>query len=240
EGNRNLYWRLTPLENLEYFGVLRQMPRRMAKMRAQQLLEEFGLSEKRKVAVRQLSRGMQQKVAIAVALIHEPKLLLLDEPTLGLDVEAGETVKGLIRRVAASGCAILLTTHQLNVAEELSDRVAVIRQGKIVVQQPTQALIQQFSNSATYHIEFEGVLDTARRQAMRALGATMNDRYIHYTPVASAGSSIKGRSPSATLYEILGQLYPLPIVEVRQDRADLTEVFLQLVQDPEAKQWQEK
>ena len=114
EGNRNLYWRLTPLENLEYFGVLRKLPRRMARQRGLELLERFELVDKQKEPVRKLSRGMQQKIAIAVALIHEPKLLLLDEPTLGLDVEAGETVKTLIRQVADSGCAILLTTHQLH------------------------------------------------------------------------------------------------------------------------------
>ena len=129
EGNRNLYWRLTPLENLEYFGVLRQMPRKLAKTRGVELLKTFDLLEKRNVPVQKLSRGMQQKIAIAVALIHQPQLLLLDEPTLGLDVEAGETVKQLIRQVAAGGCAILLTTHQLNVAEALSDRVAIIRAG---------------------------------------------------------------------------------------------------------------
>lgn len=231
EGNRNLYWRLTALENLEYFGVLRQMSRQAAKLRGQQLLEEFGLLEKRRVPVQKLSRGMQQKIAIAVALIHQPQLLLLDEPTLGLDVEAGETVKGLVRQVAASGCAVLLTTHQLNVAEELSDRVAVIRQGQIVAEQPTQALIQQFSRGAAYCIEFEGSMDEARRAAMEALGATVGDSHIHYRPIPTDGADgpSNGLSPSAALYKLLRILEPLPLIEVRQDRADLTDVFLQLV-----------
>ncbi len=226
EGNRNLYWRLTPLENLEYFGVLRQMPRRAAKQRGEQLLAEFGLLDKRKVPVQKLSRGMQQKIAIAVALIHEPRLLLLDEPTLGLDVESGETVKRLVRQVANSGCAILLTTHQLNVAEELSDRVAVIRQGQIVAEQSTQALIQQFSNSAAYHIEFGGELSDQQRGALAQLGATVGDGYIHYSPV-TADHATADSSP-AMIYKILSLLAPLPLLEVRQDRADLTQVFLQL------------
>ncbi|MEL6814102.1 MAG: ABC transporter ATP-binding protein [Cyanobacteria bacterium J06598_3] len=228
EGNRNLYWRLTPLENLEYFGVLRQMTPRAARVRGSELLAAFGLSEKRKVPVRKLSRGMQQKVAIAVALIHNPQLLLLDEPTLGLDVEAGETVKGLVRQVAASGCAILLTTHQLNVAEALSDRVAVIRKGKIVATAPTQALIQTFSNRAAYHIEFEGQLSADVRSRLKTLGATVKGQTLHYQmPVSDSGHD---SGSAAMLYEILGLLYPLPLVEVRQDRADLTDVFLKLVQ----------
>ncbi len=228
EGNRNLYWRLTPLENLEYFGVLRQVPRRVASDRGQALLKEFGLWDKRQVPVQKLSRGMQQKIAIAVALIHQPKLLLLDEPTLGLDVEAGETVKGLVRQVAASGCAVLLTTHQLNVAEELSDRVAVIRQGEIVAEQPTQDLIRQFSKATTYQIEFEGALAGGQKDAIVRLGATVSDRYIHYHPSSQLSET---GSPSATLYQILSLLDPLPLVEVRQDRADLTDVFLQLVRN---------
>jgi ABC-2 type transport system ATP-binding protein len=235
EGNRNLYWRLTPLENLEYFGVLRQMPRRLAKQRGEKLLAEFDLLDKRNVPVQKLSRGMQQKIAIAVALIHEPRLLLLDEPTLGLDVESGETVKRLVRQVAASGCAILLTTHQLNVAEELSDRVAVIRQGLIVAEQSTQALIQQFSNSAAYHIEFGGVLSADRRDALAQLGATIHNQHIHYCPVPednpSPDSSPETTVSSAAIYKILSLLAPLPLLEVRQDRADLTDVFLQLTQN---------
>jgi len=226
EGNRNLYWRLTPLENLEYFGVLRGMSRKRVRSRGLELLDAFGLLDKRKEPVQKLSRGMQQKIAIAVALIHQPKLLLLDEPTLGLDVEAGETVKKLVRQVAASGCAILLTTHQLNVAEELSDRVAIIRAGQIVAEQTTEDLIRQFSQGAAYRIEFEGELDEARRQAIAALGATVTDQFIHYLPMVTASET----SPSVALYKLLHILEPLPLLEVRQDRPDLTDVFLQLVQ----------
>ena len=222
EGNRNLYWRLTPLENLEYFGVLRGMSRREVRSRGLELLDAFGLLDKRKEPVQKLSRGMQQKIAIAVALIHRPQLLLLDEPTLGLDVEAGETVKKLVRQVAASGCAILLTTHQLNVAEELSDRVAIIRAGQIVAEQTTEDLIRQFSQGAAYRIEFEGELNEAKQRQVVALGASVDGQFIHYLPAPEADS--------ATLYKILRTLEPLPLLEVRQDRPDLTDVFLQLVQ----------
>ncbi len=230
EGNRNLYWRLTPLENLEYFGVLRRMPRRLTKLRGIELLKTFGLLEKRNVPVQKLSRGMQQKIAIAVALIHQPHLLLLDEPTLGLDVEAGETVKQLVRQVAASGCAILLTTHQLNVAEVLSDRVAIIREGTIVAEQTTRELIRQFSKGAGYYIEIEGLLDVARKDAIAALGATVGDSYIHYYPAADAALDSGKVLASANLYKILSILEPLPLVEIRQERANLTDIFLQLVQ----------
>lgn len=216
EGNRNLYWRLTPSENLEYFGVLRGLTRKQAHRDGLKLLDQFDLMAKRHTPVKNLSRGMQQKLAIAVALVHKPRLLLLDEPTLGLDVEASEHVKQLIRAIAQAGCAILLTTHQLDVAEELSDRVAVIRQGEIVAEQPTRELIRQFSGSS-YRIELEDELDAARSQAIASLGAAVQARQIIYTG-----------SPSG-LYQILKLLEPLPLMAVKKDQADLTAVFLKLV-----------
>ncbi|WP_346291488.1 ABC transporter ATP-binding protein [Sphaerothrix gracilis] len=218
EGNRNLYWKLTALENLDYFGVLRGLSSRLARQRGADLLDQFDLADKRHTPVQKLSRGMQQKLAIAVALIHQPRLLLLDEPTLGLDVEAGETVKALVRQIAQSGCAILLTTHQLDVAEELSDRVAVIRQGQIITEKPTQELIRQFSGS-TYRITFEGDLTASQQQAIAALGAT-----IHLDHLTFAGEP-------AQLYSLLNLIQPLPLLEVTQDKADLTQVFLKLIRD---------
>jgi ABC-type multidrug transport system, ATPase component len=83
EGNRNVYWRLTPAENLEYFGVLRGMSQRAARLRTRELLERFNLMDKQRSLVQSLSRGMQQKLAIAVAMMHQPPLLLLDEPYSG-------------------------------------------------------------------------------------------------------------------------------------------------------------
>ena len=215
EGNRNLYWRLTPEENLEYFGVLRGLSRRVARQRGQELLERFDLLQKRRTTVQTLSRGMQQKLAIAVALVHQPQLLLLDEPTLGLDVEATESVKSLVREIAREGCAILLTTHQLDIAEELSDRVAIIHRGEIIAEEPTDKLIRQFSGTA-YTLEMESALDSKRSSIIEALGAVVQ------------AEKIIGVRPE-TLYQVFDVLKPLPIVRVEKDQANLTEIFLKLV-----------
>ena len=215
EGNRNLYWWLTPEENLEYFGVLRGLSRRVARQRGQELLERFDLLQKRRTTVQTLSRGMQQKLAIAVALVHQPQLLLLDEPTLGLDVEATESVKSLVREIAREGCAILLTTHQLDIAEELSDRVAIIHRGEIIAEEPTDELIRQFSGTA-YTLEMESNLDSKRSSIIEALGAVVQ------------AEKIIGVRPE-TLYQVFDVLKPLPIVRVEKDQANLTEIFLKLV-----------
>ena len=216
EGNRNLYWRLTPIENLEYFGVLRGLGQKVARQRGRDLLERFELSHKRTAPVQTLSRGMQQKLAIAVALIHEPQLLLLDEPTLGLDVEATQTVKRLIREIASEGRAILLTTHQLDIAEELSDRVAIINQGEIVAEESTQMLIRRFSGTA-YLVESEQELDDDRVSKIQTLGAIVNERIILIRE-------------TEILYEVLHILQPLPLIRVEKEQASLTEICLQLIQ----------
>ena len=215
EGNRNLYWRLTPEENLEYFGVLRGLSRSVARRRGQELLERFDLLPKRRTTVQTLSRGMQQKLALAVALVHQPQLLLLDEPTLGLDVEATESVKSLVREIAREGCAILLTTHQLNIAEELSDRVAIIHKGEIIAEEPTDELIQQFSGTA-YILELENNLDPTRTSQIEALGGVVQAKTIYL------------RKPE-TLYQVFDILKPLPLIRVEKDQANLTEIFLKLV-----------
>ncbi|WP_421656844.1 ABC transporter ATP-binding protein [Leptothermofonsia sp. ETS-13] len=216
EGNRNVYWRLTPAENLEYFGILRGMNQRAARLRARELLERFNLMDKHRSLVQSLSRGMQQKLAIAVAMMHQPPLLLLDEPTLGLDVEATEDVKRLIREIAREGCAILLTTHQLAIAEELSDRVAIINNGAIIAEEPTTELIRRFSGSA-YRIEAEAPINPERLHKIAALGADVqSDRTIHI-------------GEPELFYQVLEILKPLPLLQIQKDQANLTDVFLKLV-----------
>ncbi len=218
EGSRNLYWRLTPEENLEYFGVLRGTSRRAAHQQALRLLDRFGLMHKRRTPVQFLSRGMQQKLSIAVALVHKPRLLLLDEPTLGLDLEASQNVKALVREVASKGCAVLLTTHQLDLAEEISDRVAIIQKGKIIAEESTRDIIQRFSGS-TYTIEVEGELNQLQISKIEALGAMVQAGQVVYAGTKQG------------LYRVLAILEPLPLVQVKQDSADLTQIFLKLVRE---------
>src|SRR5690625_4387107 len=100
EGNRNLYWRLTVQENMEYFAGNRGIPRKKIRPKIDELLHKFELTEKRHELVYSLSRGMQQKLAIAVALLPDTDIILLDEPTLGLDVEIGYEVRKLLTEIA--------------------------------------------------------------------------------------------------------------------------------------------
>jgi ABC-2 type transport system ATP-binding protein len=215
EGNRNVYWRLTPLENLVYFGVARGLSLGAARKRAQALLEEYGLLEKARVEVRHLSRGMQQKLALLQALIHDPQVLLLDEPTLGLDVETALLMEAKVRELARRGKAILLTTHQLSVAQALAHRVAIIHRGEIVLEGEKEALLARFAGEH-YVLELEAPPPLEVLKRLRALGVEGEGPFLF-------------RGDGTALWAILEALRPLPLKRVAKAEADLLEVFLKAV-----------
>jgi ABC-2 type transport system ATP-binding protein len=157
EGNRNTYWRLTVAENLQYFASCRGAITRDFPRTIDRLLATLGLTSKRNALVQTLSRGMQQKVALACALCADPEVLLLDEPTLGLDLQSSLTLQQEIRRLAREeNKAILLTTHQMEVAA-LSTRIAVMNQGRIVALDSVKNLMGFFSVDV-YKIRLQGML----------------------------------------------------------------------------------
>jgi ABC-2 type transport system ATP-binding protein len=132
-GERTLYWKLTARDNLTYFASLYKMPKRDAKKRIEELLETFQLSDRADERLEDYSTGMRQKVAIARALLHDPPILLLDEPTLGLDPGFARQIRSQIRELSEKqGKTVLLTTHYMDEADQLCDRVAFINGGRIV------------------------------------------------------------------------------------------------------------
>jgi len=132
-GERTLYWKLTARDNLMYFASLYKMHRRHAKKRIDELLETMQLSDRADERLEDYSTGMRQKVAIARALLHDPPILLLDEPTLGLDPNFSRQIRNQIKELSEKqGKTVLLTTHYMDEADQLCDRVAFINNGKIV------------------------------------------------------------------------------------------------------------
>lgn len=130
-GERTLFWKLTVRENLLYFGSLYGLTRKYVKGQTDGLLQFFGIEDKRDVLVEKLSTGERQKVVLSRALLPDPAIILLDEPTLGLDPVAAIALRKLIKQIADRGKTILLTTHYMYEADELSDSVAIINDGKI-------------------------------------------------------------------------------------------------------------
>ena len=131
-GERGLYNRVSAIDNLRYFSDLYGVDPSVARKRIPELLEVVGLADRAKERVEKYSRGMKQRLHIAKALVHDPELIFLDEPTIGLDPGGARDIRNMIRELKAQGKTILLTTHYMFEAEELCQRIAVISKGKIV------------------------------------------------------------------------------------------------------------
>jgi ABC-2 type transport system ATP-binding protein len=140
----NLDWFLTVEETLDYHGGYFGMPRRERRERANELLETFSLTDKRKERTRTLSGGMKRRLILARALMHRPRLLILDEPTAGVDIELRLELWHYVQRINQEGTTILLTTHYLEEAEQLCDKIAFINQGEIVAQGSSGELAERY------------------------------------------------------------------------------------------------
>ncbi|WP_297408070.1 ABC transporter ATP-binding protein [uncultured Cetobacterium sp.] len=134
EGNRNIYWYLTPWENLNYFGCLLGIKKNDIKKRGKELLELFDLSDVSNEKIDTFSRGMKQKVAIIIALLNKPKILFLDEPTLGLDIITRNKLIDCLLKIKKEGTTIILTTHQLEIVDQIVDRSFFLKDGKLFLE----------------------------------------------------------------------------------------------------------
>lgn len=128
----NLYSKLSARELLRFVGDLYELPREMVTRRTDELLRLFDLSEAADDLTDSYSHGMQQKTSLAAALLHDPKVLVLDEPTVGLDPKSARLIKDILRQLADRGAAIMLSTHILEIAERMCDRIGIINKGQLV------------------------------------------------------------------------------------------------------------
>lgn len=128
----NLYAKLSGRELLRFVGDLYNMDRRQTVHRIDELLRTFDLTTAADDTVDSYSHGMQQKASLAAALMHDPKVLVLDEPTVGLDPKSARLIKDILRQMAERGAAIMLSTHILEIAERMCDRIGIINKGQLV------------------------------------------------------------------------------------------------------------
>ena len=158
-GERTLYWKLTGQENLEYFAALYHLDSAYAKKRIPTLLDLVGLSEREDTLVENYSTGMRIRLSFVKALLNEAPVLLFDEPTASLDPQSSHLIRDIIRDLKRQGYAILLTTHNMEEADALSDRVAIIDHGKIAVLGSPSELKQKVKSSDIIEIEARNVVE---------------------------------------------------------------------------------
>ncbi len=128
----NLYAKLSARELLRFVGDLYELPNDLVARRTDELLRLFDLTEAGDDQVDSYSHGMQQKTSLAAALLHDPKVLILDEPTVGLDPKSARVIKDILRQIADRGAAVMLSTHILEIAERMCDRIGIINKGRLV------------------------------------------------------------------------------------------------------------
>jgi len=150
----NLYPELTCRRNIEYLGELYGLPRSARRARAEELLATFSLLGKADAPFRSLSRGMKRRLTVAAALIHSPEVLLLDEPTAGLDVPSARALRELISGINRGGTTVFLTTHNLAEAEALSSRVLILAKGRVVTEGTTPEIRRQAESARTISVTF--------------------------------------------------------------------------------------
>lgn len=156
-GDRGLYERLSALDNLRYFSELYGVPPREQRARIDELLELVGLTGREKERVEGFSRGMRQRLHIARGLLHDPDVIFLDEPSIGIDPVGARELRTTIGSLTAVGKTVLLTTHYMFEADELCDRIAVLRKGEIVAEGTPMALKAAVSGGRVLEIEIYGV-----------------------------------------------------------------------------------
>ncbi len=145
-----LYDQLSAQDNLQFFGEMYGLRGKELAKRITEVLEDVGLADRAKDAVRTFSGGMKRRINIAAALLHRPKLLILDEPTVGIDPQSRNHIFEMIRRLNGEGVTIMYSTHYMEEVETLCDELAIIDHGKVIVQGPLDSLLDQYASPAIY------------------------------------------------------------------------------------------
>jgi len=151
----NLYDEMTGFDNLCFCGSLYGLSRKIREKKSAELLEIFGLSQAANKKFKAYSKGMKRKLTIAAAIIHEPEILFMDEPTTGIDVASVRQIRNMIKELHKNGTTIFLTTHYIEEAERLCERVAFINKGKIIKTDTVANLIEETRESNVIEILFE-------------------------------------------------------------------------------------
>lgn len=214
----------TPRETLEVQAGLYGVPK--AERRTDEILEAIGLDDKADAYSRTLSGGMRRRLLIGKAMVHSPPILVLDEPTAGVDVELRQTLWKTIKQMNDLGTTILLTTHYLEEAEELCDQIAIINHGQVVACDTTDALLKQLDNKTVVIILSEPLTEVPVAMArFEPRLPTPTHLEITYRPSSNAMSEILETAQQCNL----------AIADIVTEEVELEDIFLQLTRShPEA------
>ena len=207
----------TPYETLELMAGFYGVPKK--ERRTDELLEVLGLSDKRDAYVRQLSGGMKRRLLVAKAMVHTPPVLVLDEPTAGVDIELRRQLWDFVRELHAKGTTIVLTTHYLEEAQELCDQIAIIDHGKVIACEPKETLLKRMDRKT---------LVITPGEALGAVPASLDGLDAEIRP--DGALAISYRFGEVSVAEMIERFHAsgARIADLRTEEADLEDVFLSL------------
>ncbi|MDO9085051.1 MAG: ATP-binding cassette domain-containing protein [Anaerolineaceae bacterium] len=231
-GDRGLYWRLSGRDNLEYFATLYAIPKEKAGKRIQELLEQVGLADRANERVEGYSRGMKQRLHIARGLIHDPELLFLDEPTIGLDPVAAREQRQVISDLKNAGKTIFLTSHYMFEIDALCDRVAILHKGKIIIMDTPSSLKDLVADLEVVEIECFGVTSDSieklrRHPAVVAVNVVSREKTQLVQIQAPVGTKL--------VQEFLNLLNDVQIKQVITRQPTLEDAYVKLVSEDSTK-----
>lgn len=218
-----LYGEMSTWDNLDFIGRLHDIPAGKRAARSKELLELFGLYDSRHSRISTFSTGMKKRLAIAAALVHEPEVLFLDEPTTGLDVQSARQIRAMMRELSSHGTTVFLTTHYIEEADQLCQRIAVINRGRIV----TVGTPDELKSIAQGGHVIEASLDHGAEAAARTLEGRHRVR-----EVAVAGERLRlyVEDPAETLpllFDIVKER-GLRVISINTARPSLEDAFIRL------------
>ncbi|MBI5942804.1 MAG: ABC transporter ATP-binding protein [Chloroflexi bacterium] len=219
-----LYMRMTAVEYLDFFGQVYSLAPIMRKSRSDHLLEYFGLAEASRRRIGEYSKGMRQKLALARAMMHDPGVLLLDEPTSAMDPESARLVRDEIARLKSSQRTIVICSHNLTEAEALADQIAIIYRGRILLQGTLDELKHQVLGAPEYEIKFAGAWDSSRLKLPKDVEV-----------LSRTESSLKVRvmRPQESNPQILKALSKVsaPVLAFQEEPRSLEQVYLKVMME---------
>jgi ABC-2 type transport system ATP-binding protein len=224
--HHGLYSRMPADEYLDFFGQLYGIDLPTRRRRADRMLAEFGLALHKKRRIGQFSRGMQQKLSLARTLLHEPPVLLLDEPTSAMDPESARLVRDAIQALRSSDRAIVLCTHNLSEAEKLADKIAIIRYGQIIAQGTPEELKHKLLGPAVYEARFGFSQKFDQLKLPNGLQiSSRGENWLRYR------SSQPEHDNPLVLQYLLNQ--GLKVVSLEEVPRSLEQIYLQVMNEPQ-------
>jgi ABC-2 type transport system ATP-binding protein len=226
-----LYTRMTAVEYLDFFGQVYNLSPSARKSRSDYLLEYFGLAEAARRRVGEYSKGMRQKLALARAMMHDPGVLLLDEPTSAMDPESARLVRDEIARLKSSQRTIVICSHNLTEVELLADQIAIIYRGRILIQGTLKNLKQTVLGSPEYEIKFSMAWDSNELELPQ--GVDMLSR-------TSTGFRVRVKNPQEANPQILRNLsarkFPASVMAFQEEPRTLEQVYLKVMAEAKGRE----